>query len=129
MLWESSKRTYADVDMAINSANVTWARVWEDIRRLEEMAKAEQVDIYQLCDHVFLKTLSETHLTAMPQAWKMTVSFETPYQHDDEVDQDEKKDDESGAQPGGDDDSSAHGSSPQGGMYLVLMVPSLVHMD
>lgn len=134
MLWESSAATYAEVDKAINPANITWDRVWEDVARLEDLASTEGVDIHQLCDLVFQKKLAEYHPTAMPQAWKMAVGFETPYQHDvgvdeeGEEDDDGEEDDESGARTSGDENPTG-GSGTQGGMYHVHAVLSLVHVD
>ena len=53
MFWEFSVKIYAEVDKAINPANITWARVWEDIRHLEEMVKAERINLCELCDLIF----------------------------------------------------------------------------
>lgn len=124
MLWETSEKTYAEVDLAINPANITWARVWEDVRRLEEMVKTEKMGQDELCDRVFQKMLSENHPKAMPRAWTMTVSFETPYQHDDEVDEDEKKN-ESGAGHNADEGTGTQESGAREGRNLVPL-PTLL---
>lgn len=91
MFWESSEKTYREVDMAVNPANITWARIWVDIQHLENVIKTERLSQEELCDNIFQKKLSENHPKAMPLAWKMAVNFETPYQYDNEVDEDELK--------------------------------------
>lgn len=123
MFWESSAISYAEVDKAVNPANITWARVWADIRQLEEMAKAEHKTLDELCDCVFRPKLSVYHPTATTNSWEMAVSFTTPYEPEDGED---KNDDEAGAQSCGDGNTDTRGSGTQEGMYCV---PSLVHVD
>jgi len=85
--------SYAEVDEAVNPANITWARVWADIRQLEEMAKTEHKTLDELCDCVFRPKLSVYHPTATTNSWEMAVSFTTPYEPENRED---KNDDETG---------------------------------
>lgn len=114
MLWESSAKTYAEVDEALNAANINWDRVFADIKSLEKIAEDENMGVNELCDSVFQKRLSDYHPEALPQAWRMGVSFETPYHFDED----------------GDNEDGDNSEEAYDGEYIILRaLGCLVHVD
>lgn len=122
MLWETSEETYLEVDKAINPANITWVRVFEDIQQLEEMVKAQHLSQEELCDRVFQQKLAKIHPDAVPNCWAMTVSLETPYQHDSEAAEDSSVPEPDAQEPDAPEpdvpEPDAQEPGPQEGTYL-----------
>ncbi|KAK3935869.1 hypothetical protein QBC46DRAFT_453157 [Diplogelasinospora grovesii] len=85
--WESSAETYAEVDAEINAANVTWERVFADIRHLEDLAKKEGVTVDGLEDKLVRK-LSDMRPMEHHRAWEMGVRLEAPHTHDEDAEED-----------------------------------------
>lgn len=74
------------------------------------MIAKEVLTVYELCENVFQKRLSEYHPDAPARAWKMDVEFETPFQYDADQDEDEEENADEGP-TGKEDDAAGDGSN------------------